>query len=139
MTNAQIAAFKLKHHSQLVGKTIKGLVHNYSMGEVFIGLEFTDGTIAWINCDRERNGPGWLAIEPGKPASVNQANPVLMEACRAIEEANEEIRSCENPEKLDKISNAKYIQRRFSKLTELQRGIISYMLVAEYARSVGRC
>jgi hypothetical protein len=43
---------------------------NRSSGQVFYGLEFTDGSIAWIDCDPEGNGPGFLKIQ--RPQSANE-------------------------------------------------------------------
>ena len=51
-----------KHYSKLIGKQIKRVVHD-DADQVAFGLEFTDGTIAWIMCDPEGNGPGFLDIE----------------------------------------------------------------------------
>jgi hypothetical protein len=51
------------HYSKLVGKTVAKVVKNKTSGsDSFYGLMFTDGTIAWISCDPEGNGPGFLDI-----------------------------------------------------------------------------
>ena len=49
-----------KHYKQLKGKTVKQIIHDND----FWGLEFTDGTVAWIVTDAEINGPGFLDIIP---------------------------------------------------------------------------
>jgi hypothetical protein len=56
----------IKHYSQLKGKTVKGLTvveddEASGLGDIY-GLEFTDGTIAWIQRDEEGNGAGFLDI-----------------------------------------------------------------------------
>lgn len=59
-----------KEYSKLIGKRVKGLVKSppeMGMKECY-GLEFTDGTVAWIMCDPEGNGPGFLAIEKPEAA-----------------------------------------------------------------------
>lgn len=53
--------FWIKHYSQLKGKTITE-VHVDSEHELF-ALGFDDNTTAWILCDPEGNGPGFLEIE----------------------------------------------------------------------------
>lgn len=60
LTNAFMAEY-----SQLKGKTIKRIVVDNSDHENVYGLLFTDGTIAWILCDPEGNGPGFLEIRNG--------------------------------------------------------------------------
>ncbi len=56
--------FEVRHYRRLLGKTVKRIVYNRSMGQTTYGLEFTDGTVAWIDCDPEGNGPGFLDIKP---------------------------------------------------------------------------
>jgi hypothetical protein len=52
------------HYAQLVGKIVSGLVIAEAEGDIEegIGLEFTDGTIAWILSDPEGNGTGFLEV-----------------------------------------------------------------------------
>jgi hypothetical protein len=56
-----------KYLSQLKNKKVVGLaldtLSEAEFGEPVYGLQFDDGTIAWILCDPEGNGPGHLAIE----------------------------------------------------------------------------
>lgn len=54
-----------KYYKQLVGKRVNQVLFN---GTDEFGLEFTDGTIAWILCDWEGNGPGHLEITKAKKA-----------------------------------------------------------------------
>jgi hypothetical protein len=61
---------EVRYYSALVGKTVKAVVESRSSGQVCFGLEFTDGTIAWIDCDAEGNGPGFLKIQ--RPQSSNE-------------------------------------------------------------------
>ena len=51
------------HYKKLVGKTVKGVAVD-SRGGPDYALVFTDGTAAWIMCDPEGNGPGFLDIQP---------------------------------------------------------------------------
>jgi hypothetical protein len=53
---------EVRYYSTLVGKTVKAIVMNRCLGQTTYGLEFTDGTIAWVDCDPEGNGPGFLDI-----------------------------------------------------------------------------
>lgn len=50
---------------RLIGATITGAA--VVPGDVDFGLELRlrDGTraVAWVQCDAEGNGPGWLALE----------------------------------------------------------------------------
>ena len=64
--------FYTKYYSQLVGKTVEKLALDTSDQENFYGLVFNDGTIAWISCDEEGNGPGHLDIEPANPQRENK-------------------------------------------------------------------
>ena len=70
---------EIRHYRRLLGKTIKRVVYNRSMGQTTYGLEFTDGTIAWIDCDPEGNGPGFLDIKTDTMApklhEMEQGNP----------------------------------------------------------------
>lgn len=56
--------FMRDHLGQLVGRKVTGLVKDPSdpFAPVW-GLRFDDGTMAFILCDPEGNGPGHLAIE----------------------------------------------------------------------------
>jgi hypothetical protein len=45
----------------LVGKKITGICRDRSLRQ--FGLEFDDGSVAWIQRDEEGNGPGYLNIE----------------------------------------------------------------------------
>jgi hypothetical protein len=58
-------SFEEKHLKRLVGKTVVGLVRDggSSYTDECWGLRFSDGTVAWIQCDPEGNGPGFLAID----------------------------------------------------------------------------
>jgi hypothetical protein len=49
----------------LVGKKVKRLVRDggSQYTDEMMGLEFEDGTTAWVMRDPEGNGPGHLAIE----------------------------------------------------------------------------
>jgi len=57
--------FEVVHYGKLTGKTVKAIVTDGGIegGECY-GLQFTDGTIAWIMRDPEGNGPGWLDLQP---------------------------------------------------------------------------
>ena len=56
--------FYVKHYSKLIGKTVTSIVHDGAPdNEQCFGLCFSDGTVAWINCDEEGNGPGFLDIQ----------------------------------------------------------------------------
>lgn len=53
-----------KEYSKLNGKTVKQVVNDGGVGsDKVYGLQFTDGTIAWILCDPEGNGPGFLEVQ----------------------------------------------------------------------------
>ena len=57
----------IEHLSPLIGRTVKGIVKDSSdptMDAVY-GLELDDGTLAFILCDPEGNGPGHLSIQKG--------------------------------------------------------------------------
>ena len=60
----------LKEYSKLKGKTVRLVIRDSApaeLGGTCYGLEFTDGTLAWIMMDPEGNGPGFLEIvEPEK-------------------------------------------------------------------------
>lgn len=49
---------------QLVGKTVQRIVRDAADEDSFLGLQFTDGTVAWIQSDGEGNSSGYLNIEP---------------------------------------------------------------------------
>ncbi len=49
----------IKYYKQLTGKTVVDVVFN---GADEFGIKFQDGTVAWILCDWEGNGPGHLQI-----------------------------------------------------------------------------
>lgn len=53
------------HLEQLCGKTVKAVCADPNMdGDwVIFGLEFTDGTIAWICANSECDEPGFIDIE----------------------------------------------------------------------------
>lgn len=53
-----------EHLGQLVGRKVTGLIKDPSdvQGPIW-GLRFDDGTLAFILCDPEGNGPGHLDIE----------------------------------------------------------------------------
>lgn len=60
--------YYLEEYKKLVGQTITGIVRTPpdDIGVVF-GLRYGDdkaGGVAWILCDPEGNGPGFLEIEP---------------------------------------------------------------------------
>jgi hypothetical protein len=53
-----------KEYSRLSGKTVRRTVCDDGAGtDKVYGLEFTDGTIAWILMDCEGNGPGFLEVQ----------------------------------------------------------------------------
>ena len=52
-----------KHLAPLVNQTITGLVTDGDDDEAFYGLKFGNGTVAWVLCDPEGNGPGHLDID----------------------------------------------------------------------------
>ncbi len=56
----------IKEYSQLVGAKVTAVVRDAGkdgdMDECF-GLQFSNGKIAWIMCDPEGNGPGFLDIQ----------------------------------------------------------------------------
>jgi len=58
--------FFIDEYKQLIGKTIKGIAVSQNLDFQDIGLEFMDGTVAWVQCDPEGNGPGFLAIDNAK-------------------------------------------------------------------------
>ena len=65
MTNT---AFYTTNYSRIVGKTIKRIVNDgdeTGLGPIF-GLEFTDGTVAWIIRDEEGNGTGFIDIQDSR-------------------------------------------------------------------------
>ena len=56
--------FYTKNYGKLKGKTVCQVVNDgdASGDGLYFGLEFADGTIAWILRDEEGNGPGFLDI-----------------------------------------------------------------------------
>ena len=68
----------VEHLSPLVGKTVKELAVDPEGvdGEPVFGLAFTDGTVAWIMCDPEGNGPGFLDLEKKKSLAEKVAERV---------------------------------------------------------------
>jgi len=56
-------------YDKLVGKTVKAIVVTKDYD--FVGLDFGNKLVAWIQCDPEGNGHGFLAIE------VMNKKPVL--------------------------------------------------------------
>lgn len=60
--------YMFKHLKSLIGKKVKGLAVDNTretladFGEPIWGLEFTDGTVAFVMTDPEGNGPGFLEI-----------------------------------------------------------------------------
>ena len=59
--------FYVNHYGKLKGKTVSDVILDEADRDVFMGLLFTDGTQAWILCDPEGNGSGFLdIIEKGK-------------------------------------------------------------------------
>ena len=55
--------YMVEHLSQLVGKTVTKVVKDGEGYDAFWGLKFDDGTVAFILCDPEGNGPGHLEIQ----------------------------------------------------------------------------
>jgi hypothetical protein len=51
-------------YAKLVGRTVSKVVRH----DPFFGLEFSDGTVAWIQCDEEGNDGGFLRILTPKGA-----------------------------------------------------------------------
>ncbi len=68
MTDHQSKAhlYMVNHYQKLVGKTVKSVCYNGDECEPMYGLEFADGTCAWILRDPEGNGPGHLDITDTK-------------------------------------------------------------------------
>ena len=63
-----------KEYSKLKGKTVRRVVRDTEPkddprgDDTVYGLEFADGTTAWILRDPEGNGPGFLDLQaPAKP------------------------------------------------------------------------
>jgi hypothetical protein len=53
-----------KEYLKLKGKTVKRVVNDGGAGhDRCYGLQFADGTIAWIMSDPEGNGPGFLSLQ----------------------------------------------------------------------------
>jgi len=55
-----------EHLKQLLGARILGIVISGDADDEYscYGLRLNSGKVAWIQCDPEGNGPGFLAIEP---------------------------------------------------------------------------
>lgn len=54
-----------KKMKQLVGRRIVGLIESSDDYPPIPGLKLDDGTLVWIQCDPEGNGPGFLEIQKG--------------------------------------------------------------------------
>lgn len=56
-----------KHLGQLIGRKVTGLVidPSHDMGSI-CGLQLDNGLVAFILCDPEGNGPGYLEIQKGE-------------------------------------------------------------------------
>lgn len=52
----------VKKYSKLIGKQVVQVAKSDDE-EPFYGLVFDDGTVAWIQCDPEGNGPGFLQLQ----------------------------------------------------------------------------
>lgn len=53
----------LKEYNKLVGHKIVEIIPDYSESpECYYGLLLDNGDVAWILCDPEGNGPGFLDI-----------------------------------------------------------------------------
>ena len=54
-----------EHYKQFMGQAVVGICHDVEGG--MYGLKFRDKkkkeTIAWIQCDPEGNGPGFLQVD----------------------------------------------------------------------------
>ena len=57
----------VKEYTKLVGKKIVKIAKDSDddIGAVY-GLVFDDGSVAWILCDPEGNGPGFLELQAAK-------------------------------------------------------------------------
>ena len=56
-----------EQYRKLIGRRVVGIVKSPArrlMRELY-GLTFDDRTVAWVMCDPEGNGPGFLEIEGG--------------------------------------------------------------------------
>lgn len=56
--DAEYMMERIKAH--LVGRRIRHAVRG---PDGSFGFTLDDGTLVWVDCDAEGNGPGWLAIE----------------------------------------------------------------------------
>lgn len=54
------------HYSQLVGHKVVNVVRDVGDNETY-GLLFSNGATAWVMCDPEGNGPGFLDIQESDP------------------------------------------------------------------------
>ena len=53
-----------REYLKLKGKTVKRVVNDGAADQDrCYGLQFTDGTIAWVLQDAEGNGPGFLSLQ----------------------------------------------------------------------------
>lgn len=57
--------FTTQHLAQLLSKTVVGISRDGEAGgrNTVYGLHFDDDSVAWILCDPEGNGPGFLDIQ----------------------------------------------------------------------------
>ena len=56
-----------EQYRKLIGRRVVGVVKSparRTMRELY-GLAFDDRTVAWVMCDPEGNGPGFLEIKTG--------------------------------------------------------------------------
>jgi hypothetical protein len=57
-------AYLLKHLKPLLGRKIVDLIEDSDDGSY--GFQLDNGTLVWVLCDPEGNGPGHLEIEKKK-------------------------------------------------------------------------
>jgi hypothetical protein len=57
-------AYLLKHLKPLLGRKIVDLIEDSDDG--VYGFQLDNGTLVWVLCDPEGNGPGHLEIEKKK-------------------------------------------------------------------------
>lgn len=64
-----MTAFTARHLNPLVGSKIVGLAYDEDSDVYALVLQKDGGPkkVAWILCDAEGNGPGWLDIVEVKP------------------------------------------------------------------------
>lgn len=65
--------YLIKHLSPLLGRKITGLIEDNSdkTTDPFPGFRLDNGTLVFVSCDPEGNGPGHLMIEPGTAKVAN--------------------------------------------------------------------